>query len=62
LDAFWVERVYVSGDPQGTLTFNSFVRGVRLRTRESQNTQLPSLQFRALLTEHNDGRVQLHIG
>lgn len=29
LDAFEVERVYVSGDPKGTLTYNSFLRGVR---------------------------------
>ena len=29
LDAFPVERVYVSGDPKGTLTYNSFLRGVR---------------------------------
>ena len=29
LDAFAVERVYVSGDPKGTLTYNSFLRGVR---------------------------------
>ena len=28
-DAFSVERVYVSGDPKGTLTYNSFLRGVR---------------------------------
>ena len=28
-DAFEVERVYVSGDPKGTLTYNSFLRGVR---------------------------------
>ena len=28
-DAFPVERVYVSGDPKGTLTYNSFLRGVR---------------------------------
>lgn len=29
LDAFPVEEVYVSGDPKGTLTYNSFLRGVR---------------------------------
>ncbi len=29
LDAFAVERVYVSGDPKGTLTYNSFLLGVR---------------------------------
>ena len=29
LDAFAVERVYVSGDPKGTLTYNSFLGGVR---------------------------------
>ena len=29
LDAFEVERVYISGDPKGTLTYNSFLRGVR---------------------------------
>ena len=28
-DAFEVETVYVSGDPKGTLTYNSFLRGVR---------------------------------
>jgi len=28
-DALVVERVYVSGDPKGTLTYNSFLRGVR---------------------------------
>ena len=28
LDAFSVERVYVSGDLKGTLTYNSFLRGV----------------------------------
>jgi competence protein ComEC len=28
-DAFEVEVVYLSGDPKGTLTFNSFLRGVR---------------------------------
>jgi competence protein ComEC len=28
-DAFEVELVYVSGDPKGTLTYNSFLRGVR---------------------------------
>jgi competence protein ComEC len=28
-DAFEVERVYVSGDPKGTLTYNTFLRGVR---------------------------------
>jgi competence protein ComEC len=27
-DAFEVEMVYVSGDPKGTLTYNSFLRGV----------------------------------
>ena len=27
-EAFEVERVYVSGDPKGTLTYNSFLRGV----------------------------------
>ena len=27
-DAFEVEMVYVSGDPKGTLTYNSFFRGV----------------------------------
>ncbi len=29
LEAFEVERVYLSGDPKGTLTYNSFLRGVR---------------------------------
>jgi competence protein ComEC len=29
LDAFEVGVVYVSGDPKGTLTYNSFLRGVR---------------------------------
>ena len=29
LDAFKVERVYVSGDSKGTLTYNAFLRGVR---------------------------------
>jgi beta-lactamase superfamily II metal-dependent hydrolase len=29
LDAFEVERVYISGDPKGTLTYNSFLGGVR---------------------------------
>ena len=28
-DAFEVGMVYVSGDPKGTLTYNSFLRGVR---------------------------------
>jgi hypothetical protein len=28
-DAFPVETVYVSGNPKGTLTYNSFLRGVR---------------------------------
>jgi beta-lactamase superfamily II metal-dependent hydrolase len=28
-DAFEVESVYVSGDPKGTLTYNTFLRGVR---------------------------------
>jgi competence protein ComEC len=28
-DAFEVETVYISGDPKGTLTYNSFLRGVR---------------------------------
>jgi len=28
-DAFEVETVYVSGDPKGTLTYNTFLRGVR---------------------------------
>jgi competence protein ComEC len=28
-EAFEVERVYVSGDPKGTLTYNSFLGGVR---------------------------------
>ena len=28
-DAFEVATVYVSGDPKGTLTYNSFLRGVR---------------------------------
>ena len=27
-DGFEVEMVYVSGDPKGTLTYNSFLRGV----------------------------------
>ena len=31
LDAFAVERVYISGDPKGTLTYNSFLRGGRGR-------------------------------
>jgi competence protein ComEC len=29
LDAFEVRVVYVSGDPKGTLTYNTFLRGVR---------------------------------
>jgi len=29
LDAFPVETVYISGDEKGTLTYNSFLRGVR---------------------------------
>jgi competence protein ComEC len=29
LDNFEVETVYVSGDDKGTLTYNSFLRGVR---------------------------------
>jgi competence protein ComEC len=33
-DAFEVERVYVSGDPKGTLTYNSFLRGVRVEGSE----------------------------
>ena len=28
-DAFAVETVYVSGDPNNTLTYNTFLRGVR---------------------------------
>jgi beta-lactamase superfamily II metal-dependent hydrolase len=28
-DTFPVERVYVLGDPKGTLTYGSFLRGVR---------------------------------
>ncbi len=28
-DAFPVENVYLSGDPKGTLTYNTFLRGVR---------------------------------
>jgi beta-lactamase superfamily II metal-dependent hydrolase len=28
-DAFEVDTVYVSGDPKGTLTFNTFLRGAR---------------------------------
>ena len=28
-DAFEVATVYVSGDPKGTLTYNSFLRGAR---------------------------------
>ena len=28
-DAFPVETVFVSGDPDGTLTYNAFLRGVR---------------------------------
>ena len=28
-DAFAVERVYVSGDPNSTLTYNAFLGGVR---------------------------------
>ena len=28
-DAFEVGVVYVSGDPKGTLTYNTFLRGVR---------------------------------
>jgi competence protein ComEC len=28
-DAFEVDTVYVSGDPKGTLTYNTFLRGVR---------------------------------
>jgi hypothetical protein len=35
-------------------------RAVRLRLRESQNTQSPRLRFRALLIEGGDPRVQLH--
>jgi competence protein ComEC len=29
LEAFEVGVVYVSGDPKGTLTYNTFLRGVR---------------------------------
>jgi competence protein ComEC len=29
LDAFEVGAVYLSGDPKGTLTYNTFLRGVR---------------------------------
>ncbi len=29
LDAFEVATVYLSGDPKSTLTYNSFLRGVR---------------------------------
>ncbi len=29
MDAFPVENVYISGDEKGTLTYNSFLRGVR---------------------------------
>jgi competence protein ComEC len=29
LEAFEVGVVYVSGDPKGTLTYNTFVRGIR---------------------------------
>jgi beta-lactamase superfamily II metal-dependent hydrolase len=28
-DAFEVDSLYVSGDPKGMLTYNTFVRGVR---------------------------------
>jgi hypothetical protein len=34
--------------------------GPALLSRESQNTQSPSLRFRALLTEDCDPRVHLH--
>ena len=33
-DAFEVETVYVSGDPKGTLTYNTFLRGVRYEGSE----------------------------
>jgi hypothetical protein len=31
VDAFEVETIYVSGDPEGTLTHNSFLRGAQGR-------------------------------
>jgi competence protein ComEC len=33
-DAFEVDTVYVSGDPKGTLTYNTFLRGVRYEGSE----------------------------
>jgi hypothetical protein len=33
-DAFEVDSVYVSGDPKGTLTYNTFLRGVRYEGSE----------------------------
>jgi hypothetical protein len=36
-DAFPVETVYVSGDPNNTLTYNTFLRGVR---DEGANTEV----------------------
>jgi competence protein ComEC len=34
LEAFEVDSVYVSGDPKGTLTYNTFMRGVRYEGSE----------------------------
>ena len=33
-DAFEVDSLYVSGDPKGTLTYNTFMRGVRYEGSE----------------------------
>jgi beta-lactamase superfamily II metal-dependent hydrolase len=33
-DAFEVDSLYVSGDPKGTLTYNTFLRGVRYEGSE----------------------------
>jgi competence protein ComEC len=38
-DAFPVETVYVSGDPKGTLTYNSFLRGVRKEGSEVEEVR-----------------------
>ncbi len=42
-DAFEVETVYVSGDPKGTLTYNSFLLGVR---EESSKVEMVRTGYR----------------
>jgi competence protein ComEC len=39
LDAFEVGAVYLSGDPKGTLSYNSFLRGVREEGSEMQEVR-----------------------